>query len=157
MSRFVETTDDVDAITINPPAEKSITKAGVPGPAEVERALSRLAILPNPADPTLGERAEKFVESPWATTPAPTVDPNLWDTAVQVIVTLGDLVGTDPYLRRKRVEKHIEAMGQALTPFRSLPIVGDDGSRMIILDGHHRLMAQWLLGQETAPVWKVEL
>jgi hypothetical protein len=133
-------------------------KSVVPGPAEVERAISRLAILPNPAHPDLSEGdAGKYVESPWATTDVPTVDPNVYDSAVQLIVNLADLTGTDPFLKRKRVIKHIEAMGQALTKFRSLPIVADDNGRMIILDGHHRLMASWLLGDETAPVWKVEL
>jgi hypothetical protein len=138
--------------------EPAIAKAGIPGPLEVERAISRLAILPNPAHPDLSEEdASKYVESPWATIPAPTVDPNVYDKAVQLIVNLADLTGTDPFLKRKRVIKHIESMGQALTKFRSLPIVADDGARMIILDGHHRLMSSWLLGDETAPVWKVEI
>ena len=136
-----------------------MNKSGVPGPAEVQRALSRLAILPNPAETDLGADVDvaKYVESPWAVTPVPTVNPAVWDDATQVIVNLADLTGTDEFLRRKRVAKHIEAMGQALTPFRSLPLVIDSDGSTIIIDGHHRLMAQWLLGNDTAPVWKVEL
>lgn len=132
--------------------------SGVPGPAEVQRALSRLAILPNPIS-TLesSEESSKFVESPWVTVPVPSIDPNVWDDAVQVIVKMEDLIGTDEVLRRKRVAKHIEAMGQALTPFRSLPLVADSNGSTIIIDGHHRLMASWLLGNDTAPVWRVEL
>lgn len=146
--------DEPNAITII--RKSKVEKAGVPGPAEVTRAHSRLAILPNPNQPDL-DKPEKFVESPWPTTQVPTIDPNIWDTAVNEIVTLNDLTGTDPFLKRKNVAKHIDAMGQAITPFRSYALVAELNGSMIIIDGHHRLMAAWLLGQETAPVWKVEL
>jgi hypothetical protein len=129
---------------------------GVPGPVDIARAINRLAILPNPADPILDE-PEKYVESPWRTIPAPTVDPNVWDNATIEVVALDELVGTDPFLGRKRVKKHIEAMGQALTPNRSLALILETKDQQIILDGHHRLMAWWLLGQNEAPVWKVKL
>lgn len=129
---------------------------GVPGPVEIERALSRLAILPNPADADI-EAPEKYVESPWQVVEVPTIDPNVWDKAVKVLVPLNDLFGTDPFLKRKRVAKHIEAMGQALTEFRSYPLVVVKDGSMIIIDGHHRLMSIWLLGQEDATVWKVEI
>jgi ParB-like chromosome segregation protein Spo0J len=35
-------------------------------------------------------------------------------------------------------------------------VVVADG-RNIIIDGHHRLMAAWLLGFDEAPVWKVKV
>jgi hypothetical protein len=44
-------------------------------------------------------------------------------------------------------------MGQALTPYRNYALVYDDGEKNIIVDGHHRLFAMWLLGMDTAPVW----
>jgi hypothetical protein len=44
-------------------------------------------------------------------------------------------------------------MGQALTPYRGYPLVYNDGEKNIIIDGHHRLFAMWLLGMDTAPVW----
>lgn len=128
---------------------------GVPGPLEVTRALSRLDILPGPNDATI-EDPEKFVESPWETTTLFTVDPNVYDTADIKVLNLDDLVGTDPFLSRKRVKKHIESMGQALTPYRHYALVVVRNGQNVILDGHHRLMAQWLLGQSAAPVWLVE-
>lgn len=131
-------------------------KAGVPGPAEVMRAQSRLAILPNPADPTIPDPL-KYVESPWVTVPVPTIDPNRWDEARVEVVKLEELQGTDLFLRRKKVEKHIDNMGQALTPFRSYALIIEVDGRNIIIDGHHRLMASWLLGLEEVPVWKVKL
>jgi hypothetical protein len=129
--------------------------AGVPSSLEVARALSRLEILPNPDDPAIGN-IEKFVESPWETVPTPSVNPNVWDEAKVTLLKLADLFGTDPYLRRKTVRKHIEAMGQALTPRRSYALVINIAGKNIIIDGHHRLMALWLLGLDEAPVWLVK-
>lgn len=149
--------DELDAIDLAIRPELKVKPvAGVPGPLEAERAISRLAILPNPADPALDE-PEKYVESPWQVVAVPTIDPNIWDNAVKTLVDLNELFGTDPYLKRKRVKQHIEAMGQALTEFRSYPLVVVYNGDTIIIDGHHRLMSVWLLGQETAAVWKVEL
>jgi hypothetical protein len=130
-----------------------ITKT-VPGPLEIARGLSRLTILPNPADVTIND-PEKFVESPWQTVPAPTIDPLLWDEAQPSIVTIANLLGTDPILNRKKVAKHIENLGQALAPLRSLALILDLDGELIIIDGHHRLMALWLLGQDEAPAYLV--
>ena len=124
----------------------------VPGPNEVVTALSRLAILPNPNEPAMQDN-KRFVESFWEQVPIPTIDPNIWDTAQAEVVTLSELKGTDPYLKRSKIEKHIVSMGQALTPFMSLPYVVEYDGSLIIVDGHHRLAALWLLGVDRAPVW----
>ena len=128
---------------------------GVVGPLEVARAISRLAILPNPTDATIDE-PEKYVETPWQVVPVPTIDPLVWDTAVVEVIEMKELYGTDPFLKRKRVTKHIESMGQALTPFRSYPLVYEKENKPIIIDGHHRLMAMWLLGLDQVAVWIVK-
>jgi hypothetical protein len=60
-------------------------------------------------------------------------------------------------MKRKNIREHIENMGQAVTPYRSYALVVVVDGDSIIIDGHHRLFAKWLLGQDTAPVWKVEL
>ena len=136
-------------------------KAGVPSKAEVKNALSRLAILPNEAaehpvsdDP---DKLANSVESPWPIVQADggnyVVDPDVWQKAQLTLVTIKDLYGTNYGLDRENVAKHIESMGQALTPYRGYPLVYDDGAKMIIIDGHHRLMAMWLLGMDQAPVW----
>ena len=44
-------------------------------------------------------------------------------------------------------------MGQAITKYRSFGLVAQRGDELIIIDGHHRLMAMWLLGMTEAPVW----
>lgn len=136
-------------------------KAGVPSKSEVKDALSRLAILPNeaaehPVSDSPDQLAES-VESPWPIIEADggnyVVDPDVWTKAELTLVTIKELYGTNYGLNRKNVADHIESMGQALTPYRGYPLVYDDGEKMIIIDGHHRLMAMWLLGMEQAPVW----
>ena len=150
MSKFLTDANDLVFHT-----EKTVTKDGVPGPIESEEALAQLAILPNPNHPEV-KNPEKFVESPWAIVPPPTVDPWVWDNATLTIVTIKDLLATDPYMKRKKIKEHIETMGGATTPFRNFAMVIVINDELIIMDGHHRLMAMWLLGMETAPVWLVK-
>jgi len=128
---------------------------GIPSTLEMARAISRLDILPNPDDPTIN-KIEKYVESPWTVEPTPAIDPNEWDNARLETINLKDLYATDPFLSRKKVRKHIEAMGQALTPARSYAMILTRNSKPLIIDGHHRLMAIWLLGLDKAPVWIVK-
>mgnify|MGYP006273699821 FL=1 len=155
VAAYIEETS-ADEADINLSVDGDVFKAGVPSIIEVERALSRLEILPNPL-PNLVAHPDKWVESPWRTVPVPTVNPNVWDTAELVLIELQDLVGTDPVLKRKKLKQHIEAMGQATTPYRGYALIVIQGDEQIIVDGHHRLMAMWLLGQEIAPVWMVQL
>ena len=125
----------------------------VPSKVEVERAKSRLKILPNPTDINPDLDPTKAVESAWEVVSVPTIDPNIWDNAELALVTFEDLVGTDTYLRRKKVKEHIESMGSATTPYRNFALVLERDGKQIIIDGHHRLMAMWLLGMTEAPVW----
>ena len=132
--------------------EADLTKF-VPSSLEVERALSRLEILPNPADLPEGMDATKYVESPWQSVLPPTVNPNVWDDAELALVRLGDLIGTDTYMRKRKVKEHIKSMGSALTPNRNFALIVERDGIYIILDGRHRLFAMWLLGMQEAPVW----
>ena len=125
----------------------------VPSKMEVERAKSRLKILPNPPHVPDGKNPDKLVEIAWQYIEPITVNPNVWDKAELALIELKDLTATDAYLRRKKLKEHIESMGQAMTPYRSYALVVERDGELIIIDGHHRLMAMWLLGQETAPVW----
>jgi len=137
----------------------TIQKAGVPSIQEVKRAKSRLKILPNPMPDDILDRdidPDKAVESPWAIVPKPTINPNAWDEAELTIIALEDLYATDPWLTRKTVKEHIESMGGATTPYRSYALVYEQDDKPIIIDGHHRLTALWLLGLESAPVWLVK-
>ena len=136
-------------------------KVGVPSKSEVKDALSRLAVLPNEAaeHPTSDspDKLANSVESPWQIVETVEgnyiVDPDVWTKAKLTLVDIKGLYGTNTGLNRKNVADHIESMGQALTSYRGYPLVYDDGERQIIIDGHHRLFAMWLLGMDTAPVW----
>ena len=136
-------------------------KAGVPSKSEVKDALSRLAILPNEAaeHPTSDnpEKLAESVESPWPVVDTQDgnyiVSPDVWQKANLTLVNIKELYGTNYGMNRKNVADHIESMGQALTPYRGYPLVYNDGEKNIIIDGHHRLFAMWLLGMDTAPVW----
>jgi len=152
--------DEVDVEDVKPlipenSLVKTVSKAGVPSVLEVERALSRLEILPNPTDPAI-KNSHKYVQSPWAVRPVPTIDPLSWDGAVLETIKITELFGTDPYLKKKKVQEHILKMGQALSPFRTYPLVYEINNEPLIVDGHHRLMALELLGLDKAPVWIVK-
>jgi len=125
----------------------------VPSKSEVKRALSRLKILPNPPHVDENINPDKLVEVPWQSVEPITVDPNIWDKAELALVNFPDLTATDKWLRRKKLKVHIEAMGQAVTSYRAFGLVVQRGEQQIIIDGHHRLTAMWLLGMEQAPVW----
>ena len=146
--------DDIE-LALNPSMPKPVPVVGVPSSLDVERALSRLEILPNPTDVT-DTQSNKFVQSPWTFEPMPTINPNIWDTATMQLVDIADLFSTDKYLKRKNVRKHIGQMGQARSPFRSYAMVLEHDGKALIIDGHHRLMSLWLLGLDKAPVWLVK-
>jgi hypothetical protein len=140
---------------------KSIDKAGVPSKSEVKDGLSKLKVLPNAAgEHPISDNPDQLadtVASPWPI--AETIDgnyavsPDVWSKAQLTLVNIKELYGTDTSLDRSNVADHIEAMGQALTPYRSYALVYNDGEKNIIIDGHHRLFAMWLLGMDEAPVW----
>ena len=139
----------------NEALEADYQKAGVPSILEAEAALSRLFVLPNPAGDAVedGIDLQDFVESPWETTATIVVDPDVWQKATLQLVNVKDLIATDTVLDREKVADRIKAMGQSLKPFRNYPLVYDDGEKQIIIDGHHRLLAMWLLGMDQVPVW----
>jgi hypothetical protein len=148
---------DTNAPKTPPKAEK----LGVPSMDAVDTAMSKLLVWPNLG----GENGanednkdkENIIESPWAFTKTPIVSPDLWDKAEISLVQVKDLIGTNDALDRDNVEEHIKSMGQALTEYRSYPMVLQDEDDQIIIDGHHRLFAMWLLGMETVPVWLATL
>ena len=138
-------------------ANPTVTKTGVPDRIDIEVALARLEILPNPNHPDISQdEEEKYVEPPWRITFVPTINPNSWSNAELEIVALQDLSATDAFLRRKKVARHIKNMGQSELPSRSYAMIAEVGTELVIIDGHHRLMALWLLGLDTAPVWLIK-
>jgi len=136
-------------------------KAGIPDKAKIKDALARLEVLPNLAGshPVHDSKEElrDEVATPWETVPtndgAYSLDPDIWQRAQVALVNLKDLYSTNTSMDRSNVADHIESAGQATTDYRNYPLVYDDGDKLIIIDGHHRLMAMWLLGMEQVAVW----
>ena len=147
--------------TVDETTAPDFQKAGVPSKAEVKIGLSRLKVLPNAAgDHPASDNPEMLadsVSSPWPIVETEDgnypVDPDVWQKAQLTLVNIKELFGTNTALDRSNVANHIESMGQALTEYRSYPLVYNDGDKNIIIDGHHRLFAMWLIGLDQAPVW----
>lgn len=121
---------------------------------QINKALSRLEMLPSPTayvidDPT------RFVQAPWPTAAQPDINKSTLQTSLTT-VHLDELIATDPHLTRAKIEKHINADADGLTTNGHYALVVVKNGDKIIVDGHHRLMAQWLLGHPTARVWLVE-
>jgi len=135
--------------------QEEASKAGVPSMFEAEAALSKLNTLPNPAGNAVetDEDPGDYVESPWKVVPTIPLNPDVWSKANLQLVNIADLVGTDTVLDRGKVADRIQSMGQSDKPYRNYPLVYDDGKQQTIVDGHHRLMAMWLLGMDQAAVW----
>lgn len=107
----------------------------------IGRALERLAILPTPPQ---SDEPELFVASPWRAAPLAKWD-NLSDPEL-ADVYLDELQATDLLFNRHKLARHI------IDGTSTIPLVLDKSGTMMILDGHHNLMAQWLLGKEQAQV-----
>jgi len=147
-------TPDVAPKPVDQTTTPDFEKAGVPSIAEAEAALGRLLVLPNAAaNHAEDANVEDTVESPWPTVPVFPVDPDVWQKAELKLVDVQSLYGTDTVMDREKVADRIKTMGQSLKPYRNFPLVYDDGEKQVIIDGHHRLLAMWLLGMDQVPVW----
>ena len=127
------------------PQPKSITKAGR---NEVDAALIALDEIP---DVEPGE-----IAVPWVITNRPKLDDEEWRESVIKSVPIMTLLASQPRLTRERVEFFILNPGAIEEGRRALPNVYHRGNEWVIVDGHHRLAALWLLGADHANVWLLE-
>lgn len=123
----------------------------------VERDLIKEALKVLDSLPGDGDR----IPVPWPELPKPVVDEVAWQRSVIESVRVDDLFASQPYLSRDNVRKFIENPGQVSDGKRALPNVVlshfDGKSVKIIVDGHHRLAALWLLGADHANTWFLEV
>jgi hypothetical protein len=124
---------------------KGITKAGR---NEVDSALKALDEIP---DVEPGE-----IAVPWVMTNAPKLEDEEWRESVVKNVPIGTLLASQPRLTRERVEYFILNTGSVEEGRRAFPNVYHRGNEWVIVDGHHRLAALWLLGADHANVWLLE-
>jgi hypothetical protein len=84
------------------------------------------------------------------------VDVEEWKDAPLRSFPIEKLFATQNYVSRENIQWHLEHLGDNQADNKSMPnvVVVDDKS--LIYDGHHRLVAFWLLGADYANCWKVE-
>lgn len=70
-------------------------------------------------------------------------------------VKIGDLLASDKNVKRDKVIWHIQNPGQRRNPLLSKPFVASTHEGDVIVDGHHFLFAQQLLGQKNADVFRI--
>lgn len=118
------------------------------GRNQVDEALAALDEIPDVAE---GE-----IAIPWPTLPKVELDPEVWRESEITSVTIVDLVATQERLRRERVEFYIMNPGAVEEGKRAFANVYRKDDDLLIVDGHHRLAALWLLGAEFSNVWYLE-
>lgn len=119
------------------------------GRAAINNALRDLDAIPMVDD--------KHISVPWQRiVKRPKLDPEVWVDSTIEAVTIADLCSSQTLLTKERVEFYIMNPGAIEEGRRAFANVYATGNRNVIIDGHHRLSAFWLLGAEVANVWFLE-
>lgn len=149
--KFTDLPDWVQAFIRN--AEKDndkatdadITKAGR---NVIDDALNALNKIPMVDD--------QHIAVPWPIDKRPKLNPEVWVDSEISAVTISRLVASQKLLTKSRVAFYIKNPGAIEQNRRAFANVYASDSRNVIVDGHHRLAAFWLLGAEVANVWFLE-
>jgi hypothetical protein len=115
----------------------------------IDRAIDRLNALP--------DDEPNCIIVPWAQAPRPKLATEEWADADLKSYMIASLVATQKYVKRDSVEWHLRNLNDASADNKSLPNVVVDGDTNLIYDGHHRLVAYWLLGADFANCWTLEI
>lgn len=115
----------------------------------IDRALVRLAQMP--------DDIESKLRVPWAQADRPKIQTETWADAPLQSFRIDELTATQPFIKRDTVIWHLEHLNDSAADNKSMPNVVVDGDTNLIYDGHHRLVALWLLGADSANCWKVEI
>lgn len=114
----------------------------------VKEALAKLNQMPMIDD--------EHVAVPWPVMKRPKLDPEVWEDSNIESVTINDLYASQHKLRKKAVANYIRTQGAPEAGHRALANVYAIDGHNVIVDGHHRLAALWLLGADVANVWFLE-
>ena len=143
ISAFTKEIIKPEILDLSPsPSTSALIKAGRNVIAE---ALQLLDDLPD-IEPGL-------IAVPWPVSPRPELDPTVWEESVIQDVKVADLVATQKLMNRDRVEFYVKNPGAIEENRRAYANVYAQDSELLIVDGHHRLAALWLLGAEVTNVW----
>jgi hypothetical protein len=127
------------------PVELSVT-AGIvkAGRNAVVLALTALDAMPA----TNGK-----IPTPWNIGERPTLDPEAWEASKIETVPIAELTATQKTLNVETVRAYVKNPGSIEENRRAFANVYANSHGLMIVDGHHRLAAFWLLGADSANVW----
>ena len=115
----------------------------------VKEALKKLDAIPM----VDGEH----IAVPWPITKRPKIDSELWSDSDIKALRINALTASQSKLEKKQVADYIRSQGAPEEEGkRALANVYATSDRNVIIDGHHRLAALWLLGAEVANTWYLE-
>jgi hypothetical protein len=93
------------------------------------------------------------IPTPWPIGELPTLDPEAWEASKIETVPIAELTATQRTLNVERVREYVQNPGRIDENRRALANVYANSDGLMIVDGHHRLAALWLLGADNANVW----
>jgi len=130
----------------------AVTTINKAGRNVIDDALERLAGMP--------DIKPGYLEVPWPVAERPKLMDTDWEESVIEAVEIDGLFASQDMIRRERVEFYIKNPGAIEEGRRAYAnvygkLVGDERD-LVIVDGHHRLAALWLLGADMANVWYLE-
>lgn len=99
---------------------------------------------------------ETHIAVPWPIKPRPKLDPDVWANSEIKAVAIANLFASQILLSKSQVAEYIRSQGNVEPGKRALPNVYDTNGTQIIVDGHHRLAALWLLGADVVNTWFLE-
>lgn len=114
----------------------------------IERAIQRLENIPD-VEPNK-------IAVPWPVTKRPKLPTEAWAEAALTSIKIETMYATQPYVHRDNVAWHLVHLNDNATDNKALPNVVVDGDDALIYDGHHRLVAYWLLGADWSNCWTLE-
>lgn len=114
----------------------------------ITKALERLEAIPD-AEPNK-------IKVPWPVVPRPKMPTEAWADATLTSLQIEEMYATQPYVHRDNVAWHLTHLNDNAADNKALPNVVIDGDDALIYDGHHRLVAYWLLGADWSNCWTLE-
>jgi SPP1 gp7 family putative phage head morphogenesis protein len=148
------TEEDVLAMKPDEPAVRKKPKAVEPELVKVYRnAIDQAIDKLN----DLAADDEGRIEVPWVQHARPKIPTERWADAKLRSFLIEELQATQKYVKRETVQWHIEHLNDSAHDNRAMPNVLVADTEYLIYDGHHRLVALWLLGADTANCWKLEI
>lgn len=114
----------------------------------IARALDKLADIP--------DEAPNKIKVPWPVVSRPKMPTEAWADAYLHSFKIDTLYATQHYVHRDNVAWHLEHLNDNAADNKALPNVVVEDDAQLIYDGHHRLVAYWLLGADWSNCWTLE-